>query len=216
MADARPAEQAIVIGAPYLAVGVAIALPLLLVPADWSLLVVSTVHLAALVTMALALALHLAPLIGARWFVDRTWRPGRKRLAAAAALIALVALVTGLVTLATSAALRLQPSLQFLQLISALDIAWAVTTLVLGVRLLVGTRVAIAAGIALNVVCVAALWNYLRIVGFAPDGGWLVDGERLLQLVIPADMVAALGALLALGFGLRAPDHPIEHASDQS
>lgn len=216
MSPSRPAEAAIVIAAPFLLIGVIAALPLLLIPSHWSLLATTTVHLAVLVTMALAMALRLAPLIEADWFPDRSWSIGRRRFGAAASLIALVALVAGLVTLATSAALRLQPSLQFLQLLSSLDIAWALTALVIGVRLLRGRTAALIAGLALNVVCVVALWNYLRVVGFEADGGWLLDGARLMRLVIPADMAAAALALVLLAMGLRRLDQPIAQASDQS
>lgn len=212
----RPAETAIVVAAPYLVGGVMAGVPLLFVPGDVSRLAVVTLHLSALVTLALALALRLAPLIEAGWFIDRSWSQPRKRVAAAAALIVTVTFVVGLVTLVTSAALRLQPSLQFLQLLSALDIAWAVAALVIGLRLLAGRATAALGGVILDVACVAALWNYLRIVGFEGDGGWLLDGSRLMQLVIPADMVAAAIALLVLGIGIRRLGQPMEQASDQS
>ena len=212
----RPAESAVVAVVPHLLAGLAAALPLLVVPSTMSRLVVVTVHLSGLVTLALLAALRLAPLVTGDWFPDRGWSVGHRRWAAAAFGVALVALVVGLVTLATSAALRLQPSLQFLQLLSALDIAWAVTALVIGVRIIAGGRTAIVAGVLLNVVCVAALWNYLRLVGFTGDGGWLLDGGRLMQLVIPADMVAALIAVVVLAIGLRRIDQPTEQASDQS
>ena len=216
MSVERPAETAIVVAAPYLIGGVMAGLPLLLVPGDVSRLVLVTLHLSALVTLALALALRLAPLIDEDWFLDRSWSHRRRRLAAAAVLIAIVALVIGLVTLVTSAALRLQPSLQFLQLLSALDIAWAVAALVIGLRALAGRATAVTGGVVLDVVCVAALWNYLRIVGFEADGGWLLDGDRLMQLVIPADMVAASLAAVVLVMGVRRLDQPLEQASDQS
>ncbi len=214
--SASPVETAILRAAPYLFGGVGAALPLLLVPTDSSRLVVVTTHLSILVAMALVVALRLAPLVELSWFVDRSWSPTRRRLAAAAVLIAIVTLVIGLVTLVTSAALRLQPSLQFLQLLSALDIAWAVAALVIGLRLLAGRTAAVIGGLALDIVCVAALWNYLRVVGFEADGGWLLDGARLMRLVIPADMVAAVIALVVLALGLRRLDQPMEQASDQS
>lgn len=216
MPASRPAEAAIVTSVPYFIGGVATALPLLLIPVDVPRLGLVTLHLSALVTMALILGLRLAPLVDAEWFVDRNWPVARRRWAAAASLIVVAVTVVGLVTLATSAALRMQPSLQFLQLLSSLDIAWAVTAIVIGTRLLRGTGWAIGAGLALNVVCVAALWNYLRVVGFEADGGWLLDGARLMRLVIPADMAAAALALGVLLFGLRRLDQPIEQASDQS
>lgn len=216
MSTARPAEAAAIRAAPFLFGGVAAALPLLLVPSDVSRLTLVTVHLSLLVVLALGLSLRLAALVHADWFIDRKWVPRRRRLAGAVYLIGLVTLVVGLVTLVTSAALRLQPSLQFLQLLSALDIAWAVAALVIGAHVLAGRTTALLAGVVLDVVCVAALWNYLRVVGFEADGGWLLDGSRLMQLVIPADMVAAVLALLVLGLGLRRLDQPMEQASDQS
>ena len=58
--------------------------------------------------------------------------------------IVIVTGVTALVTLATTAALRFEPSLQFLQLLSALDIAWVVAGTTLAVRSLWGRLPAIA------------------------------------------------------------------------
>ena len=116
-------------------------------------------------------------------------------------LVVIITGTVGLVTLASSAALRLQPSLQFLQLLSALDIAWAAGAVVVGGYRLWSPPVARIAGLVVGVACVISIWNYLRLVGFTADGGWLLDGGQLLRLVIPFDMIvgAAAGAVLFLG-----------------
>ncbi len=71
----------------------------------------------------------------------------------------------------------------------------------IGVRVITRSdRVGRLAAIALDVVCVVSIWNYLRVVGFDAQGGWVVDRSELLTLVIPFDVAAAvmaIGALLA-------------------
>ena len=62
----------------------------------------------------------------------------------------LVTGVVALVTLASSAALRFPPSMQFLQLLSAVDIAWAATALVVGADRAWGRTVAIIGGTILG------------------------------------------------------------------
>ena len=64
-------------------------------------------------------------------------------------------------------------------------------------------RTTLMAGLAVGVACVASIWNYLRVVGFAGDGGWLLDGGELMRLVIPFDMVAAFVAGTVLFVGTR-------------
>jgi len=64
-------------------------------------------------------------------------------------------------SLATSAALRYDPSLQFLQLLSSLDIAWAATALALGARRRFGPRV--AAGAELKLDLAFAYWRWGEI-----------------------------------------------------
>lgn len=211
--SSRPAEWALVTAFPVLVAGVVAALPLLGVPQGWSLMGRVVTHLVGVVALGWWLGVRLLTAIDGAWFAAWPWTARRRRLGGALALTAIVTLVVGLVTLATSAALRLQPSLQFLQLLSTLDIAWVVMTLMLGLRLLGRRRAAPWWGLVMATMCVASLANYLRVVGFAADGGWLLHGDELVRLVIPADTVAALIAVAVLAAGLR---QPIEQASDQS
>jgi hypothetical protein len=128
-------------------------------------------------------------------------------------LVVVVTGVVGLVTLASSAALRYQPSLQFLQLLSALDIAWVVAAVIIGIRLGWG-RAGLVAGGVVGAFCVWSIWNYLRVVGLAPDGGWELRGDELMRLVLPFDMAAAVVAIGLVGEGLRRAQRTA-HASDQ-
>lgn len=196
-----PLEAAVRRAVPFLAAGIGVSPLLLAVPGRSDRLVTTIAHLSVLVALSLALAFALAPLAEASWFEDLSWKPASRRLAGGIALVVIVTGVTGLVTLASSAALRLQPSLQFLQLLSALDIAWAAGAAAIGGHLLWSPRGGRFAGGAIGVACVLSIWNYLRVVGFTPDGGWLLDGADLLRLVIPADMAAAAfaGTVLVLG-----------------
>ncbi len=159
------------------------------------LLTATTVHLSVIVVAATALSMRLHRHLLQPFFLglSRPW------LASAAALVALVTGFAALVTLASSAALRYDPSLQFLQLLSALDIAWAAAAFGYGMRRITGSaRIGIASALMMDAVCVFSIWNYLRIVGFGPGGAWLVDGSELLRWVLPFDVVAALMALVVL------------------
>jgi hypothetical protein len=190
----------VVIAFPFLTAGLVATPVLLLVPAGGSRFLLSIAHLSAVVALGFWLAMALAPLARAEWFADRSWAPARRRLAGETALVVVVTGTVALVTLASSAALRLQPSLQFLQLLSALDIAWAAGAVIVGGHLLWSRRTAGFAGLVVGVLCVLSIWNYLRVVGFTADDGWLLDGGELMKLVIPFDMavaVVAIGVLLA-------------------
>ncbi|NIR60829.1 MAG: hypothetical protein GWO02_15625 [Gammaproteobacteria bacterium] len=118
-------------------------------------------------------------------------------------LVVLPTGVVALVTLASSAALRFDPSLQFLQLLSALDIAWAGAALMIGTRWLWGRIAAFFAGGMLGILCVLSVWNYLRVVGFGPDGAWAVRAGEMMTLILPFDTAAAVMAIASLGAGIR-------------
>ena len=205
-----PIEVAVARSIPFLAGG-------LLVPEDLGRFGLSIAHLSALVLLGLLLIWVLAPLADASWFVTRTWADSRRSLAGLVVLVVVSTGVVALVTLASSAALRLQPSLQFLQLLSALDIAWAASAASVGAYRLWSPRAAVIAGSLVGVGCVLSIWNYLRVVGLADDGGWLLDGSELMRLVIPFDTLAAViaGALLLAG-ARRPTRQATEQASSQS
>lgn len=180
-----------------------LSLPLLMVPGATTsnLMVYTMVHLGALVAFGLVVIADLARFIDQTWFA---WLGATARIiASGAAVVALTVGAVALVTLPTSAALRFDPSLQFLQLLSALDIAWAAGATLLGVSWIAGRRWGHVAGVIIGVICVWSIWTYLDKVGFAPDGGWHVDGSALMTYVLPYDMAAAVIAIVTLIMGAR-------------
>ena len=200
--DKQFADASLVL-VPYLLAGLAASLPLLLVPQAWDLMFRFVAQLSLLVALGFVATLAVldVPLRG--FFRGRGWSRRREALSGAVVLVVLVTGVVALVTLASSAALRLTPSLQFLQLLSALDIAWVVAAISIGARQRWGGRAAVVSGTVIGVACVVSIWNYLRVVGFSSDGGWLVDGAQLMKLVIPFDMAAAVVAVTVLFLGIR-------------
>jgi hypothetical protein len=130
-------------------------------------------------------------------------------------MVVIVTGVVGLVTLATAAALPFQPSLQFLSLLSALDMAWAGAAIVFGARRRWGRRAALVGGTLLGAFCVGSIWNYLRVAGLGPAGEWQLVGAELTRLVLPFDMVAAVVAGVLLWTGMRADEATVQ-VSDQS
>jgi len=217
MTDAPPAmERAVLAALPYLLIGLVASVPLLLVPSSFDRQTVFLVQLSALAFLGFAASMRLAPLAGADWFVERGWSTFIRLTASGISVVFLVTGLVGLVTLASSAALRLQPSLQFLQLLSALDIAWAAAALVVGAWRAWGRTAAIIAGVVLGAACVASIWNYLEVVGLAADDGWLLRGDELMRLVLPFDMVAGTMAVVVFAYGAARAAHAIEQASPQS
>ncbi len=203
---------------PWVLGGSIASLPLLATPTSWSRIGVFVAHLSALVLFAIALAMRVVPLVDGSWFAGTRWRATTRRLAAGVTVVLLVTGFTGVVTMASGAALRLQPSLQYLQLLSALDIAWAATAVVVGLYAWRGAAAARLGGTTLGVLCVLSVWNYLRVVGLAEDGGWLLRGSELMRLVIPFDVMAAIVAGVVLVVGLRhsPTPQPMEQLSPQS
>ena len=166
-----PAERVAVRTMVWAGSGCLMALPLLAVPHQEDPLLLMTLHLAAVVLFGIGLVLALAPLGDEVWFDGSRWLTG-------VWMVVLVTGAVGIVTLATSAALRYDPSLQFLQSLSALDIAWAAAALVLGLRWWRGRSAAMAGAFVLGVVCVWSIWRYLDVVGFGAGGEWVVDGNE--------------------------------------
>ena len=204
---------------PYLVGVLLVALPLLLVPDSWDVFPTFVIQLGGLVLLGLVVTTRLLGFTTAGWYRWVGWSERARRLAGDVSLVVLVTGLVGLVTLATSAALRLEPSLQFLQLLSALDIAWAGAAIMIGAYRLWGRRAALVGGSLLGVFCVWSIWNYLHIVGFTGDDGWLLEGGQIMRLVLPFDMMAAVVAisLLVVGSG-RDDSNPqrMAQASDQS
>ena len=200
----HPLERALRQTVLWLAPALAACLALLAVPQPTNPLGLVIAQLAAVVAFGIALAVSVSRLApDDEWFAGSGWSATTRRLAGASTLVALTTGAVGLLTLASSAALRLEPSLQFLQLLSALDIAWAGAAVVVGASLKWGAGAAWAGGGLLGVLCVLTLWRYLDNVGFTPEGGWLVSGSDLFRYVIPFDMAAAVVAVVVLVAGAQ-------------
>ena len=144
----------------------------------------------------------VAPTVDQDWFISSS----RPWLARTASITALAVGVAALVTLSAAAAARYQPSMQFLQLLSSLDIAWVVAALYFGGRALWRHRLPLGAASLLLVACVISIAVYLHRVGFEPEGGWLVDGAELLRVVIPSDVAAAVMSISAVLLASRRID----------
>lgn len=185
-------------------VGALLAATLVLVEAPEDLLAVVVIHLSGIVLFGFAAAVLLAP---ATDTVDAgVFRRG-------AVVVAAVTGVVLIVTLVASAAIGFEVSVQFLQLLSALDIAWVVAATFYGLRWRLGLGAATVGAAAIGVMCVWSIWRYLDRVGFTSEGGWLVDTDALLRLVLPLDVMAAVLALGSLWWGAR---HATAQRSPQS
>jgi hypothetical protein len=172
------------------------------------------VHLAALVVLGLLATLRLAPFAGKNWFLGQPWSPFWRGASSGISIVFLVTGMVGLVTLASSAALGYPPSMQFLQLLSALDIAWAGAALAIGAYRAWGLGAAASFGTILGIVCIWSIWRYLDAVGFGPAGEWIVDEAALARYVLPFDVVAAAVGIGFFVFGTRR--QAMEQASPQS
>ena len=201
----HPLEGALIRTVRWLVPALALTPLLLAVPQPGDPFGLVMVHLSVLVLFGLGLTVTLTRYLTTGWFPGTAWQPRQRLLASAAALVALDTGAVALLTLASSAALRYDPSLQFLQLLSALDIAWAGAAIATGSFLIWGSRrAAWIGGVALGVFCVFSIWRYLDIVGFTESGGWKVSGPNLMQYVIPFDMAAAVVAVVLLWRGSQA------------
>ena len=211
-----PIERALLRAVPFLAFGLVASLPLLLVspgdaPLGWFI-----AQLIVLVAIGHVMTITVMDLGDEPWFEAAPWGLRLRSTASGVGLVVLVTGTVGLITLASSAAMRLDPSLQFLQLLSALDIAWAASALAIGVYRAFSRGWAIAAGAMLGIVCVWSIWNYLSFVGFGQGGSWIVSGADLSRLVIPFDMAAAVVAVGFFLLGIRSQVHATEQPSAQS
>ncbi len=172
------------------------------------------IHLIVLQLITFAFAVWVTSKVTWPWFQE-TRRPW---LASVASLVAAAVGLSALLTIATSAAARYDVSLQFLQLLSSLDIAWVVAAMYLGARALGGEKIGRIAGTLLLLACVASIAIYLARVGFTSSGGWLVDGAEMMAVVIPSDVAAAVMSLSVVLLASRKLDSSQEttQASVQS
>lgn len=194
-------ERATARSVKWLAAGLVVTPVLLALPAPHSSTLWVSVHLIALVMFGLSLTMALVEGLDAPWFGRLA--PTTAILASAASLVALATGAVALVTLPSSAALRLDPSLQFLQLLSALDIAWAAGASAIGATLLWGRRMGWLAGVAVVAICVWSVVTYLEAVGYTPAGGWVVNGDAMWRYILPFDIAAAVIAITTLTLGAR-------------
>ena len=194
--------------------GIPLSLVALLLPAPEGdgLLQYTLIHLAVVQIATFIFVIEMSPLTDQPWFspIKGSW------LASSASLVAAVVGFSALLTLATSAAARYDPSLQFLQLLSSLDIAWVVAALYLGARKLWGKPLALILASTLIVICVWSIAVYLTSVGFTSNGGWLVDGSEMMRIIIPADTVAAVVAIAAMLGASQRADQRTAHPNPQS
>jgi len=211
-----PIERGLIRTVPWLVAGLIAALPLLFVTPSETPLVLFSVQLVVLVAFSLGLTLVLMPLGDEAWFLDTDWAPWLRSVASGIAVVVLVTGTVGLVTLASSAALGFDPSLQYLQLLSALDIAWVAAAVMVGSYRSTTGAVSIVAGLIVGIICVWSIWNYLNIVGFGPGGAWVGFGPDLVRYVIPIDVVAALIAVGLFLLGVRAQVQATEQPNPQS
>jgi hypothetical protein len=211
-----PIERALVRATAWLMVGLLASVPLLLIDVGTDPMAVLMVHLGILVTFVLGVAVVLLPFTGPDWFDGSGWSASRRLAGSGIGVIVLATGVVGLVTLASSAALRFDASIQFLQLLSALDIGWVVAAFVVGGRRLWSPTTATAAGATVGAICVWSIWNYLSTVGFGPNGEWIVSGEDLMTRVLPYDMAAAAFAVAIFVVGTRKAAQAIEQPNPQS
>ena len=214
--DSVPIERALLSTVPWLAGGLVTSMALLLVDVGGDPLGVFTVQLMALVGFGLALANLLVRFGTPEWFGGVSWSAVVRLIAGGVGLVVLVTGTVGLVTLASSAALRYDPSTQFLQLISALDIAWVVAAVTIGAYRAWGRGWAVFGGVAVGLVCIWSIWNYLANVGFGPNGEWVVSAPDLMRYVLPYDTVAAVLAATVFLIGARRAAQTTEQPSPQS
>ena len=211
-----PIERALVRTVPWLVGGLLASLPLLLVDTGDDPTVAFLVHLAALVAFSLALTVALLPMSGGDWFAGSDWGPAIRLTGSGIGIVVLTTGVTGLVTLASSAALGLDPSAQFLQLLSALDIAWVTAAVIIGAQRAWSRIPAIVGGVMMGIVCVWSIWYYLDVVSFGPKGEWVVSGSDLATRVIPFDTAAAIIGIGLFAFGTYRASRAMEQPSAQS
>ena len=196
-------ERALIVAIKWTLAGLILSVPLLLVDVGPDPKRLFLIHLSVLVGFGIALTAVLLPYTGDDWFQDPDWSRALRLTGSGVGVVALVTGAVALVSLASSAAMQYDPSTQFLQLLSALDIAWAGAAIMIGAYRLWNRSVAVAGGVVLGVFCVWSIWFYLDAVGFGPEGEWIVSGTDMMTRVIPFDVMAATIAVILFTLGVR-------------
>ncbi len=197
-------EAAALEGFPFLVDGLGVAVLGLLVPTSLSLPWRFTIQLGLLSALALFLAYRLLAHVSSLWFAGAGLRAPWQALGTALGYVVLVTGSVGLVCLASSAALRYQPTTQFLQLLSSLDIAWATSTVMVAVHWLWKRRIlTLLAGAGVVVVCVWVIVRYIDKGAFGPRGAWRLRAGELWEYVLVYDVVVAALAIGLLVVAVR-------------
>lgn len=196
-------ERALIVATKWTVVGLILSLLLLLVDVGPDPTRPFLIQLSVLVGFGVALTTVLLRHTGDDWFQDPGWSHALRLTGSGAGIVALVTGAVALVSLASSAAMQYDASTQFLQLLSALDIAWASAAVMIGAYRLWTRSAAVIGGIVLGVFCVWSIWFYLDAVGFGAEGEWIVSGSDMMTRVIPFDMMAATVAVILFVLGVR-------------
>lgn len=203
-AERSQLEAAVLDTFPFLVDALGIAALGLLVPSSLSLRGRVMAQLLLVSLFGLYLAYRLLKRLEPVWFEDAAITATQRAFGTSLGLVVLVTGCVGLVTLASSAALRLRPTTQFLQLLSTLDIAWAASTVMIAAYWLWHrVRVAIAAGLLVVVLCSVAYYRYIDTVAFSPSGAWRLRAGELWEYVLAYDMAIAAIALGMLFIAVR-------------
>lgn len=196
-------ETALIRTLLWTSVGVAAAFPTLVVPAPQDPRLTALVHMTLLGLCAMALVFHLAPLTDEPWFGGGNLGLVGRRAAGWLAVTAMVIASAATVAAATAAALRYDPSMQYLIVVGAAFAALPGALAALGTRRRFGPGAAAAAAGVIAGVVVWSLWRYLDRVGVGVDGAWVVDGARFGTLVVPFLAAAWVAAAMLFTAGTR-------------
>ena len=193
-------EAAVLDAFPFLIDALGISALGLLVPSSLSLRWRVMVHLLLISAFGVYLGYRLLKRLDPVWFASAPITSTQRVFGTALGVVIIVTGSVGLVTLASSAALRLRPSTQFLQLLSTLDIAWAAATVMVAFYWLWNrVQMALIGGFAVVVACAFPYGRYVDQAAFGPGGAWRMRASELWEYVLPYDIfiaVVAIGLLL--------------------